>query len=234
MSGLDPSVTDEDDPFSCDPALDPFDPKNGFRRPPESSSYAGDFVERYRAAQRARVERIDRRALALVQRRQEARARLKEAPSRQDKRIASHAPIFTVWRTDADLRSWDTSLDPSDRTVGTLWGADPAASNLGSVGFARVVTPESWLSTWSGLRSNASMARCAPSVQQPALVIEYTGDNAVFPGDIEAIWQAIGSPAKTRHRVRGNHHGMALAEGEEPGQVAAGRHLGEWLRATFA
>ena len=37
MNGLDPSVTDEDDAFSCDPALDPFDPGNGFRRPPQSS-----------------------------------------------------------------------------------------------------------------------------------------------------------------------------------------------------
>lgn len=233
MSGLDPSVTDEDDAFSCDPALDPFDARNGFQRPPESSHYAPEFVERYRAAQRARVERIDRKARELVQRRQDARGRLKAQPNRQDKRIASHAPIFNVWRTDADLRSWDTSLDPSDRVVGTLWGADPSTSNLGSVGFARVVTPESWLSTWSGLSSNASMAKCAPSLTQPTLVIEYTGDNAVFPADIDAIYSAIGSAHKTRHRVRGNHHGMALAEGEESGQLVAGRHLGAWLQDTF-
>ncbi|UUX95211.1 alpha/beta hydrolase [Aquabacterium sp. J223] len=233
MSGIDPSVTDEADPFSCDPALDPFDAKNGFRRPPESSRYAPEFVARYRAAQRERVARIDRIALDLVARRRDARQRLKEAPSRRDKLVASHQPVFTVWRTDADLRSWDTSLDPSDRTVGTLWGADPAASNLGSVGFGRVVTPESWLSTWSGLQSRASMALCAPSVQQPVLLVEYSGDNAVFPADIDAIEAAIGSPHKQRVTVRGNHHGMALAEGEPSGQAVAGEHVTRWLTENF-
>ena len=48
---LDPSVTDESDPLSADPALDPFNPENG---PP----YSADFQRRYRAAQRARNERI--------------------------------------------------------------------------------------------------------------------------------------------------------------------------------
>ena len=48
---LDPSVTDERDPLSADPALDPFNPDNG---PP----YSAEFQRRYRAAQRARNERI--------------------------------------------------------------------------------------------------------------------------------------------------------------------------------
>ena len=42
---LDPSVTDESDPLSLDPALDPFNPANG---PP----YSEDFQQKYRAAQR--------------------------------------------------------------------------------------------------------------------------------------------------------------------------------------
>lgn len=233
MNGIDPSVTDEDDAFSVDPALDPFDPRNGFKRPPQSSSYAPDFIERYRAAQRARVERLDAKAKALVERRQAARARLKASPSRQDKLLASHAPIFTVWRTDADLRSWDTSLDPSDRTVGSLWGNDPAASNLGSVGFGRIVTPESWLSTWSGLTSNASLAKTAGSITQPTLLVEYTGDNAVFPQELDEIYASLPSANKQRTRVRGNHHGMALAEGEPSGQVVAGQCLAAWLQDTF-
>jgi pimeloyl-ACP methyl ester carboxylesterase len=234
LSGLDPSVTDEADAFSVDPALDPFDPKNGFRRPPESSSYSPEFVERYRAAQRARCERIDNFARELIARKRAATTRLKEAPNREDKRIASHAPIFQVWRTDADLRCWDTSLDPSDRLVGSLWGADPAVSNLGSVGFGRVVTPESWLSTWSGLTSNASMAKSAPSIEQPSLVIEYTGDNCVFPTDVDRIFEDIRGSNKQRRKVRGNHHGMALAHGEPSGQELAGAQLAEWLNTTYA
>lgn len=233
MNAIDPSVTDESDPFSCDAALDPFSASNGFRRPPESSSYAPEFVERYRRAQRKRVARLDERAREMIDRRQAARARLKESPTRPDKLVASHSPVLQVWRTDADLRCWDTSLDPSDRLVGSLWGADPAVSNLGSVGFGRLVTPESWLSTWSGLTSNASLEKCAGSVVQPTLLVEYTGDNCVFPGDVDTLFKAFGSTEKSRHRVRGNHHGQPLEEGDVPGQVLAGRHLRAWLNESF-
>ncbi|KER68554.1 hypothetical protein HR51_26905 [Burkholderia cepacia] len=233
MNALDPSVTDESDPFSSAAELDPFSAANGFRRPPESSRYTPEFIERYRRAQRERVARLDQRARELVERRQSARARLKEAPTRTDKQFASHGPILTVWRTDADLRCWDTSLDPSDRLVGSLWGADPSVSNLGSVGFGRLVTPESWLSTWSGLSSNASFAKCAPSIVQPTLLIEYTGDNSAFPGDIDAMFASFATTDKARHRVRGNHHGLPLQDGEVSGQVLAGQHLQAWLNAKF-
>ncbi|WP_175775500.1 alpha/beta hydrolase [Burkholderia anthina] len=233
MNALDPSVTDESDPFSCDAELDPFNAANGFRRPPESSAYTPEFIERYRRAQRERVARLDQRARELVESRQSARARLKEAPKRADKQHASHGPILTVWRTDADLRCWDTSLDPSDRLVGSLWGADPSVSNLGSVGFGRLVTPESWLSTWSGLSSNASLEKCAASIVQPTLLIAYTGDNSAFPGDIDAMFASFATQDKARHSVRGNHHGLPLEDGEVPGQVLAGRHLQAWLNATF-
>jgi hypothetical protein len=233
MNALDPSVMDEVDPFSVDSVLDPFSESNGFRLPPESSSYSADFIERYRVAQRERVARIDAHARNLIERRQAARERLKSGGSRDDKALASHGPIFQVWRTDADLRCWDTSLDPSDRYVGSLWGSDPFVSNLGSVGFGRIVTPESWLSTWSGLSSNASLAKCASSIEQPALLIEYTGDNCVFPADADAIFDAISASRKERYRVRGNHHGQALDEGEIPGQRIAGEHLGRWLQDHF-
>ena len=73
MQMIDPSVTNENDPLSCDPALDPFNPDNGYRQPPESSRYAPAFVERYRAAQRARVQRIDDVARQLLKQRGDAR-----------------------------------------------------------------------------------------------------------------------------------------------------------------
>jgi pimeloyl-ACP methyl ester carboxylesterase len=233
MNALDPSVTDENDALSCDPALDPFSAANGFRRPPESASYSADFIERYRAAQRSRCERIDAKARQMIAAKREALARNKEHPSRDDKRVASHAPIFQIWRTDADLRYWDTSLDPSDRLVGSLWGADPEVSNLGSVGFGRVVTPESWFSTWSGLTSNAAMSKTAVAIEQPMMLIEYTGDNCVFPADVKALYDSVPSSNKQYRRVRGNHHGLPLAPGEPNGQEQAGRYLGEWLKATF-
>ena len=232
MAGIDPSVVDEAQPLQSDAALDPFNPKNGFRRPLDSSSYAPEFMERYRAAQIRRVEKLDAFSRDLIAEKMAARKRLKEAPNRDDKWRSSYAPVFNVWRTDADLRCWDLSLDPSDRRIGSLWGPDPTVSNLGSVGFARVVTPESWLSTWSGLSSNASFEKCGTSVEQPTLLVAYTGDNCVFPGDLKTLFDGLKTSQKTRVDVRGNHHGLPLAAGEEAGQIHAGLTIQHWLNDT--
>lgn len=231
MNVIDPSVTDEADALSLDKGLSAFEASNGFREPPESSSYSPEFLARYRAAQRARVARIDAAAKAMVARKAEARKRLKAAPGRDDAILAAFSPIFQVWRTDADPRCFDLSLEPSDRAYGSLWGANPFVSNYGSVGFGRVCTPESWLSNWSALSSNAGMERCAPSIRPPALMIEYTGDNSVFPKDADTIFAAIGSADKTRHRVHGNHHGRPIADGAPNGQHIAGQHIRDWLEA---
>jgi len=231
MAGLDPSVLDENDPMPTDPALDPFSPANGFDPEKGEARYAPEFVERYRAAQRARVERIDAHARALLRAKAEARERVRQGKATGfDQRIAAHAPIFHVWRTDADLRAWDITLDPSDRRTGSLWGRNPLVSNWGSVGFARVVTPESWLSTWSGISSNAALERTAPAIVQPALLIEYTGDQCTFPADIQQIRSWIASRDLSFERIRGNHHGMPLAAGEPPGRDLAGARVRDWLR----
>src|ERR1700744_4661686 len=184
LNCIDPSVVNEADPTSVDASLDPFGPDNGFRPYPERSSYRPDFIARYRIAQERRVERIDQMARAMIKERMGAKARSKIEPSGLDAMRAAFNAIFQVWRTDADLRCFDLELDASDRRWGTVWGSDPVASNLGAVGFARVCTPESWLSTWSALSSNASFERCGSAITQPSLVIYYTGDNTVFPSDI--------------------------------------------------
>jgi hypothetical protein len=105
---------------------------------------------------------------------------------------------------------------------------------LGKRGFGRVVTPESWLSTWSGLSSNAALDKTIGTLHQPTLLLEYTGDQCTFPADIQAIYDQIPAAHKQHIRVRGNHHGMALSREEEPGQRIAGRHIVEWLRESMA
>lgn len=229
LAGIDPAVIDEGDALQTDESLSAFNPANGFRPSPQSASYTPEFLERYRDAQRRRVARIDSAARAIVERRSAARKRLKESPSRTDAIAAAHSPIFTVWRTDADPRCFDLSIDPSDRAYGTLWGPNPIVSNYGSVGFARVCTAESWLSNWSALSSNASMEKCAPALRQPVLMVEYTGDNSVFPADADRLFGYIGSVDKERHRVHGNHQGQAIRQGEPNGQLVAGEIVRDWL-----
>ena len=239
MGCIDPSVVDERDPLSVDPSLDPLDAENGFAEPPASSKYSPGFLERYRAAQRSRVAKLDAIARDMIAARMDARKKAKSGGSggsggdEQLRRRGAHTPIMTVWRTDADPRCFDLSIDPSDRAYGTLWGRDPRTSNYGAVGFARNCTPEAWLSTWSGLSSNAALVKTAPSIQQPALLVEYTGDVSTFPGVAREIFAAIGSSEKSHIRVRGDHHGRALAKGEELGRNIAGGHIRDWLHEHF-
>jgi hypothetical protein len=227
---IDPSVIDENDPLKTDESLSAFNPDNGFATPPESSKYSAEFLTRYRAAQRERVARIDAFARKCLAAKAGARKRLKENPSRDDAILAAYSPIFHVWRTDADPRCFDLSLEPSERAYGTLWGANPIASNFGSVGFARVCTPESWLSNWSALSSNASIAKCAGDIGQPTLMIEYTGDNSVFPSEADFIFETIGASKKRREKIHGNHHGRPIKENMPNGQLEAGKTIADWLQ----
>jgi pimeloyl-ACP methyl ester carboxylesterase len=230
MRCIDPSVTDEADPFSVDPSLDPFEPANGFRDAPLTVSYTPEFIARYRQAQEHRVRRLDEYAHALITSRLAARQRWKAGGTQRDRRMGAWAPIMTVWRTDADLRNFDLSLDPSNRNYGSLWGKDPYTSNWGSIGFARICSPESWLSTWSGLSSNAVLSKTVGDITLPTLVIEYSGDQACFPTVVHEIYESLGSSDKRHIRLRGDHHGRALSDQEDAGRYEAGRQIGTWLK----
>jgi pimeloyl-ACP methyl ester carboxylesterase len=230
---IDPAVVDERRPLESDPSLDFMSRANGFAEPPNSSSYSAYFTARFREGQRARVERLDRIARELIAERMAARKRGADSGDRNDRVRGSFQQIMEVWRTDADLRCWDLSIEPSDRKYGSLWGNDPYASNYGSVGFARLCTPESWLSTWSGLSSRAALELTAPSIEQPALIVSYTGDAAVFPPDIERTLGWIASSDKEVAEFKGNHHGLAVASGEKPVRDDVGKLMGEWLRQRF-
>lgn len=228
---IDPSVADEADPLSVIPELDPFSPANGFRPAPEPSSYAPEFVARYRAAQRARVERLDGVARERVATARQAQQRFKESGDPADRRAALATEFLTVQRTDADLRCMDPSIDPNDRPYGSLFGARPDLTDYGVVGFGRLTTPEAWLSTWSGLSSRAGFLRCAPAVTMPTLFIEITGDQACFPDDARAMVAAFGTDDVEHVRVRGKHFGAALTDGEASAATLAGREIEKWLGA---
>lgn len=233
LACIDPSVADETDPLSVVPELDPFAPANGFAEPPASSSYSAQFLARFRAAQRDRVARIDAVAREYLARTAEARAAHKRTGAASDRRRALAPRILTVFRTDADPRTVDLSLDPSDRPYGSLFGKRPDLINYGQVGFGRLSTPEAWLSTWSGLSSNADFVRCAPGISAPTLFVELSGDQAAFPDDSDQMIDALGAEDVSSTAVRGLHFGTAIAQGEPTGNELAAAEIVDWLDKRF-
>ncbi|WP_319457060.1 alpha/beta hydrolase [Mycobacterium sp. RTGN6] len=232
LAAIDPSVTDESDPLSVDPELDPFDPRNGFGTAEDGGShYAEGFVTAYRAAQAQRVARIDERARELIDRQMSARKKVKSGTgTREDGRQSILTPIITTYRTDADLRCTDLQLDPSERPYGSVISAKPSVSNYGVTGFGRLATPEAWLSTWSGLSSNASLNRSLAGITVPTLIIEYTGDASVFHADVAAAVKVAASDDVTHHHIRADHFGRPLARGDEPGTSLAAHTITEWSK----
>jgi hypothetical protein len=228
---IDASVTDERDPVSCDPALDMYEPANGFVEPPGETRYEPEFVKRYREGQRARVERIDAMASARVARRREARTRWEQTGSADDRRRAIATEFLTVYRTDADPRFVDLSIDSSRRTVGSLWGVRPDWINYGAVGFGRVVSPEAWLSTWSGSSSRASIERTGPDMTLPALVVSYSGDHGIFPSDTDLVATSIAAPRVDRVEIDADHYGFSES-GNTSGRDEAVRTIAAWVDAT--
>ncbi len=229
LACIDPSVGDEQDPMSVVPDLDPFSPANGFAEPPVSSAYTQEFLACYRAAQRDRVARIDAVARGHLARTAEARTAFGTSGNPLDRRRSLAPRIITVFRTDADPRTVDLSLDPSERPYGSLFGKRPDLINYGLTGFGRLTTPEAWLSTWSGLSSNADFVRCAPGVTVPTLFIELTGDQAAFPADSRRMTAALGATDLTITTVRGLHFGGPIGTGEPAGNELAAAEIIAWL-----
>ncbi len=227
---VDPSVTDESDRLSCDPSLDAFNPENGFNPPTESSEFAPDFVESYRAAQLARIEHIDEIARNLIAEQLDGRRKATADPGDIYARRQTIATDYIcVQRTDADLRCVDLSLDPSERDYGSMWGSRPDLFNYSPMGLGRLTTPQAWLSTWSGISSQAELPLCGPYVDVPAFVVNYTADNGVFPSDADLICDSLGTQAKERLDVAGDHYGFAAPGKTELGRDIALPQICDWI-----
>jgi hypothetical protein len=182
-SWLDCSVVDEADPLGADPDWDIYDPEL-------SVPFDRVFVEELRQRQRARNERITERAY-------ERLALLRSLPGGP-----ADEPLI-VYRTYADPRLLDLTIDANDRSPGGTRGT-PRDVNYGPNGMARYNTLTSWLSQWS-LESRASGPANLARTTVPVLHVEYTADQSTFPSDA-AAWSRAALGRETHHRLVGATH----------------------------
>ena len=245
MGSIDAAVADEHDPFASDPELDMYDERNGYRTPPEPSRYAPQWLERYRAAQRARVARLDAIARSHLAAAEQARAASKRpdfaaAPAADRaliQRRAMRPQIMVIYRTQANPNYLDLTLDPSERAVGSIFSPRPDLFNYHAFGLAHVATPEAWLSTWSGLSSRANLIRNLPAVTVPTLVVGAMADQDIFIADAHAQLAASGAIDKQLEFIEGADHfmraGGSRAELGDPRPRLMNLMSG-WVRERFA
>ena len=232
---IDPSVADENDPFATVPELDMYHPDNGWRPWPQPCEYDRDWLATYRAAQVARVARIDAIAKAAVADAAAAGARLRPIDSaadpaawREQRRRAVFSRYHTIYRTLADPAYLDLSIDPDERPMGSLFAfPDPFDANYGRGGLARTMTSRGWLSTWSGLSSHAKLADTMPRVQVPTLLVHPTADTEIRVWQAQEIVDNAGAADTTYVELQGAPHYL---EGHRREALAI---VADWLAARF-
>jgi pimeloyl-ACP methyl ester carboxylesterase len=203
---MDASVIDETDPVATDPDLDPFSAANA---PP----YPAEFIGRYRAAQRARNQKITDWVKAEL-----ARLQAAGIPDR----------IFPLFRCWGDLRFMDPTIDPSERPPGQCYRGDPAIANR-SPSIGRANSLRTWLSMWSLETSRCQGEPHLRKFDTPALVIQSMADTGVFPSDARRIFDFIGSADKRLEMVPGAHY----FEDSEAGRNAVADLMAEWMKSRL-
>lgn len=203
---MDASVVDETDPTKTNPELDPFSEAN---KPP----YTPEFIAKYRAAQKARNQRITDWAKAELKRMNEA-----GIPDR----------LFPMFRCWADLRMMDPTIDPSERTPRMCYRGDPAVANK-TPSIGRVNFLKTWLSMWSLETSKCQGKPHLQKFTEPALVVQGLGDTGVFPQDARDIHSFIPSKDKELHLIPGAHY---FEDSPEVRNTAASL-VCDWARARI-
>lgn len=211
---LDPSIVDEADPFSVDPALDMYNPANGFKLPPQSSTYSPEFTKKFRDAQWARAERLTTIARGHIAERNFYRSLLKapgfeKLPLEQRleiERRAEHLPIMVLYRSEADLDYTDIVTRPTDRALGSNRTDRPDVYNYGPEARTRTIRPDVFLSTMSGPASRARLHENIRKVTVPTLVLIGTADRGTYVWEQQKTFNEAAAKDKTVVKIEGADH----------------------------
>lgn len=240
---LDPSVVDEDDPLSWDPSLDMYNPENGFRPPPEPTKYSEEFMTRFKAGQRARMQRLVEKALRMVEEKR-LYQKLTEAPDFKKRplqerlriqRGAVLEPYMLIYRNVSVPQYVDLRIDPSDRAYGSFMGERVDLGNYSWYFHPRGITAEAFLSSES-TASNVDLLKDLPGVTSPLLVMIGTADKGAYISGQKAWYQAAASKDKELVLIEGANH-RYLPEGPKVGEgnqrEEATQVLVDWLSKRF-
>lgn len=188
---IDPALVDEHDVTSVDSSLDMYDPANGADAAGTTATYDRGFLDRFMAAQRVRRDRIESRVRARL-------AELRSTPG------GPRDEAFIVYRTHADPRCLDLSLDANDRKVGSVWG-DARSVNCSANAMGRTTSLTAFLSQWSSA-SRAGGPENLARTSVPTLLLTYTADQSTFPSTREAWLAAGGARIRNVDIVGGDHY----------------------------
>ncbi|MEO8313117.1 MAG: alpha/beta hydrolase [Caldimonas sp.] len=188
---IDPSLVDEHDGRSLDPALDMYDMANWADGPAAPPRFEPAFLARFLAAQRTRRDRIEQRV-------RERLVALRATPS------GPRDEAFIVYRTHADPRCLDLRLDANDRRPGSVWG-DARAVNDSANAMGRTTSLTAFLSQWSSASRAGGPENLARTLV-PALLLTYSADQSTFPSTRDAWLGAGASRIRNVDIVGGDHY----------------------------
>ncbi len=190
---IDPSIVDEHDGLATAAELDMYDAVNWTGAPGAVPRFERAFLDRFAAAQRARRDRIEACVRARL-------AALRAVPN------GPRDEAFVVYRTHADPRCLDLSLDANDRAPGSVWG-DARAVNVSANAMGRTTSLTAFLSQWSSV-SRAGGPENLARTSVPALLLTYTADQSTFPSTRDA-WLSAGDDRIRNVDIVGGDHYLA-------------------------
>ncbi len=240
---LDPSMIDEADPYLVDPELDMYNPDNGFQTPPKASKYAADFLAKFYAAQPIRARRLDDIAIQRKARRVEAGRRAKEVEASNPRlaqhyqRIAQNPDHLRIIRTLAYPAFVDPSIEPQEKRDVCSYNNDPRPDLANYRNFhSSYLTPEAYLSTWSGLSGRANAKLRLKEITVPTCIVHYEGDGVCHMRDAQEMYDNCAASQKDLTFIPGvDHYGFKIEGPHQRGErTAEGTDvLVAWMQKHF-